>query len=283
MAEFTAQIYGARGTLPVPDPAMARYGGNTSCVALRLEGRLVVLDAGSGLVELGRVAQADGTREIDLIISHAHYDHVLGLPFFAPLLDPAVEVRLWFAGTVGAATGEALVEQLIRAPFLPFSPSDLRARLTCLALPRSGLVNIAGAELRCCPVNHPGGNTGLRITHAERSLVYVADFEQDDGPQDAALAAFAEGADLALLDCTYTPEDYEAHRGYGHAHWRACAAIADTAGIARWGLFHHNHTRSDAMLDKIAIEVAARAPHAFVCREGDRFDLIAPPLGQGPT
>ncbi|MFT5345939.1 MAG: phosphoribosyl 1,2-cyclic phosphodiesterase [Dinoroseobacter sp.] len=274
MAEFTAQIYGARGTLPVVEPEMARFGGNTSCVALRLDGRVLIFDAGSGIVPLGRALVKEGVREIDLVISHAHYDHVLGLPFFAPLMHPDVTVRLWFAGTEGAPDGAHLLADLIRPPFLPFVTADLAATIECKLLPRSGATQIAGAQITTAPVNHPGGNTGLRVDHAGASLVYVADFEHDDGAMDAALCRFMAGADLAFLDCTYTPEDYAKFKGFGHSHWQKCSALAGVARVKRWGLFHHAHTRSDAELDGLAKQVCTADPNAFVTRKGAIFDLL---------
>lgn len=275
MAEFTAHIHGARGTLPVAEPEMARFGGNTSCVALRLDGRVLILDAGSGIVALGRKLQAEGVRDIDLVISHAHYDHVIGLPFFAPLMDPGVTVRLWFAGTEAAPDAAHLLADLIRPPFLPFVATDLAAKIVCNRLPRSGVTEIAGAQITSAPVNHPGGNTGLRVDHKGASLVYVADFEHDDGAMDDRLCALMAGADLALLDCTYTPEDYAGFAGYGHSHWQKCSALALAAGVKRWGLFHHAHTRSDADLERLAKVVAQSDQTAFVTREGATFDLIA--------
>ncbi len=275
MAEFTAHIYGARGTLPTPEPQMAGYGGNTSCVGLRLDRRALILDAGSGIVPLGRRLHDEGLREIDLVISHAHYDHVLGLPFFAPLMDPDVTLRLWFAGTEEAPDGAHLLADLIRPPFLPFRVEELAATIETRALPRSGVTEIAGARITTTPVNHPGGNTGIRVDHAGASLVYVADFEHDDGPMDADLSALMQGADLALLDCTYTPEDYVQFTGYGHAHWQKCSALVAAAGVRRWGLFHHAHTRTDAELDAIAETVCAQDPRAFMAREGTAFDLLA--------
>lgn len=254
---------------------MASYGGNTSCVALRVDERALILDAGSGIVPLGRRLQDGGVREIDLILSHAHYDHVIGLPFFAPLMDPDVTLRLWFAGTEEARDGASLLADLIRPPFLPFHVGELAARIEHHILPRAGVTEIAGARVTSAPVNHPGGNTGLRVDHAGGSLVYIADFEHDDGAMDAALCALMDGADVALLDCTYTPEDYAQYAGYGHSHWQQCSALAGAAGVASWGLFHHAHTRTDTELDAIAQTVRAADPRAFVTREGTKFDLLA--------
>jgi phosphoribosyl 1,2-cyclic phosphodiesterase len=130
-----------------------------------------------------------------------------------------------------------------------------------------------GTLLRSVPVFHPGGGVALRIDRGGRGFVYAPDFDFDDGPCDAALAGLLSGAALAFLDCTYTPDDYDLHRGYGHAHWRHCAEIANAAGLPRWGLFHHAQSRSDAEIAEIEARVQALSPGAFAVREGETHAL----------
>ena len=253
---------------------MMRYGGNTSCVAATLNERTLIIDAGSGIVPLGRKLWAEGQRRFDILLSHAHYDHVIGLPFFEPLIKSEAEVTLWFAGSEGAETGEAMFDALVRSPFLPFTRADLTALLRFEQLPKAGQVPFGETLLRTVPVNHPGGNTGFRLDHAGASLVYVSDFEHDDGPGDDALVDFLSNADLALLDCTYTPEDYPNYTGFGHSHWQRCSALAQAARVKRWGAFHHAHTRSDHDLDAMAQAMSRADATAFVAQEGAQFELI---------
>lgn len=266
---FDLRICGARGTLPLSGPAGSRYGGNTSCLRLRHGARLAVLDAGSGIVPLGKALVDQGVTQIDILLSHAHYDHVIGLPFFAPLHKPGVTVTLWYAGCAVAPDGATLLDQLIRAPFLPFTPADLRCDLRFAVLPQAGEVALGGGTVvTTAPVNHPGGAVGMRVARGEASFVYVPDFEHDDGPMDDALVRLMAGTDLALLDCTYSPEEYPHYRGFGHSHWRRCSELAARAGVGRFALFHHNFTSTDAQIDAMEAAAQAAAPTAFAAREG---------------
>jgi phosphoribosyl 1,2-cyclic phosphodiesterase len=271
---FEITAHGTRGTLPPPNPGGSVYGVNTACVSVQHPGGLAILDAGTGIVPFGWVLRQGPVRDIDIILSHAHYDHLLGLPFFTPIHDPAFRITLWYAGGEGAADGRALLDALLRPPFLPFGRRDLRAAIRFEALPTGGAVDLGGGtRLVTAPVFHPGGALALRLEAGGAAFVHVPDFEMDNGDADAALTDFLRGADLAFLDATYTPDDYEAHRGFGHAHWEGCAAIAAAAGLRRCGLFHHASYRTDAEL--AAVEAAARAanPALFLVREGETHRL----------
>jgi phosphoribosyl 1,2-cyclic phosphodiesterase len=271
---FEITAHGTRGTLPLPLPGGSVYGVNSACVAVRHPGGLAVLDAGTGIVPFGWALHKGSVRDLDIILSHAHYDHVLGLPFFTPLHDPAFRITLWYAGGEGAADGRALLDALMRPPFLPFGRRDLRASVRFAPLPTGGAVALGGGtRLVTAPVCHPGGALALRLEAQGAAFVHVPDFEMDGGEADAALIEFLRGADLVFLDSTYTPEDYDAHRGFGHAHWEGCARIAAAAGLARCGLFHHACYRTDAEL--AAVEAAAQAANTalFLVREGETFRL----------
>jgi len=271
---FEVTLRGVRGTLPRAVPGGSRYGGHTSCVLMRHGDRVAILDAGSGIVGLGRELMTEGIAAVDILLSHAHYDHVIGLPFFLPLYRRGIEVTLWYAGTPEAPDGRSLLDQLIRAPFLPMGPSDLRCDLRHAVLPMSGSIDLGGGTmLTTCAVNHPGGAVAMRIDRGGRALVYAPDFEFDDGPMDARLVGLMRGADVALLDCTYLPEDYHHFVGYGHSHWQKALALADRAGVRRMGMFHHDHTRSDERLDTVAALVQTINANAFAAREGMVLDL----------
>lgn len=274
MAEFKIVIRGSRGTTPVAGPAFAVHGGNTACVEIPCGRRTVILDGGTGIIPLGQDLSALDAPEIDILLSHAHYDHVGGLPFFAPFFRTSARVTLWFAGCDGAASGRDVLDGLIRLPFLPFTLDDVRCDLRFGTLPQEGEVRLGDdVRVETARLNHPGGNTGLAVVREGRRLVYASDFEHDDGPCDAALVGFLAGADVALLDCTYLPEEYPAFRGFGHAHWMRCAEIAEAAGVRRWGAFHHGYTRSDADLAAMGRQIATRAPDAFVAADGMRLTV----------
>lgn len=280
MPEFEITVWGARGSFPTPGPGTQRYGGNTSCLSLQLDGHTVIFDAGSGVEPLGRKLLTQGRPPVQIFLTHAHYDHVMGLPFFAPLHTPDYPVTLHYAGSPEAPDGAALLDQLIAAPLLPFRPSDFQGALAHAPLPsRDSLPLAPGFTLDTLPVRHPGGSLALKVTGQGRSFVHVPDFEHDDGPMDAELVAFLRGADLAFLDCTYSPEEYPRNRGIGHSHWDRVAELTAQAGVGRWGAFHHAHTRDDAQLDALAAYLTEAHPRGFVVAEGMRLDMTAPDLG----
>jgi phosphoribosyl 1,2-cyclic phosphodiesterase len=191
-------------------------------------------------------------------------------------------VTLHYAGCDAAPDGPALLDRLIAAPFLPFGPADFRADLTHAALPAPGSFMLGpDCAVETLRVNHPGGSLALKTRAGGRSFVYVPDFEHDDGPLDAALVAFLEGVDLAVLDCTFSPSEYPRMRGLGHSHWGRVAELVEAAGVAHWGAFHHAHTRTDEELDLLAQSLLRSGGGGFVVVEGMTFDLMAPGLAMG--
>ena len=279
MPQFDITIWGSRGSFPAAGAAMRVYGGNTSCVEVRVADRTLVLDAGTGIEALGRALIQRGAPPIDLFLTHGHYDHVMGLPFFAPLHTPDYPVTLHYAGCDAAKDGAALLDQLIDTPFLPFRASDFRGDLRHERLQAPSIIELGdGCTLSTFSVNHPGGSLAFRLSYAGQSFVYLPDFEHDDGPQDAALISFLQGADLALMDCCYLPQEYPKFKGFGHSHWQRVSELADAADVGKWGAFHHAHTRSDAELDALSQSISEADPRGFVVKEGMTIDLTAPQL-----
>ena len=279
---FEVVAWGARGSHPPTGPDFNRYGGATCCVELRLDDRIVVLDAGSGLVALGHDLVRRDARAVDIVISHGHMDHVMGLPFFAPLFRPDWTVTLWFAGVEGAPDAASLLDAVLVPPVMPFSRDVFSCDLDFRSLPVRGVTDLGGGtHLWTAPLNHPGGATGFRVEHGGRAFAYCSDFETEGGDGDRAVSDLVAGADLGFLDCTYTPEDYPAHVGFGHSDWRASCRLARAAGLREIGLFHHAPARRDAEID--AVEALARGIlPATAIREGQRFDLAAGHAARGP-
>jgi ribonuclease BN (tRNA processing enzyme) len=242
---------------------------------LRIDDRILVLDAGSGIVALGRDLVQRNVRSLDLIISHAHLDHVMGLPYFAPLFRPYWKVTLWFAGVDGTPHPKALLDTFIQPPVLPFDATAFTCDLTLRQLPKSGEIDMGGvSRFLTSPLNHPGGNTGIRIEHADCTFVYCSDFEPDVGRCDEMLGKFIEGADLAFIDSTYTPAEYPDRVGFGHADWRTSCRIGRAAKVGMLGLFHHAPHRKDAELHVIE-QAARKLLPSYAVRQGGSADLRA--------
>lgn len=281
---FEACVWGARGSLPASGPDFNAFGGETSCVELRFPvqdnaERVIIIDAGTGILELGKKLKEEGVREIDLVFSHLHYDHVIGLPFFAPIHDSNVRLRIHYGGNEQAPTTDEGVQTVLRdylrQPFFPVSMDCFRANVTTHVLPTSGLFieGIPNLRIEHRPLKHPGGATGYRFERGGSVFAYITDFEHDSGAYDRNVLDLARAADVALMDATYTPEDYRLCAGWGHAHWAACGELASRAGARSWGLFHHQHQRTDDELRAIGLQACAAFPNAFVAYTGQHFAL----------
>ena len=251
--------WGVRGSVPSPGPATARYGGNTPCAELRAaDGRRLILDAGTGMRPLGAawgLGPDVPDAEVDVLVSHAHGDHLHGLGFFAPLAAGQARVTLYTAAEQAAAV-DAGVRATLGPPLFP--PVDgLLDRVRVQTLSVCTPTRVAGFEVLPVAAAHPGGATGFRITDTEsgRSLVYLPDNElaDVDGNTDARarlLAAIA-GADLLVHDATYLPAELARHRGWGHSSYGEAVHLASAAHVPKLVLHHHHPSRDDGAVDSL--------------------------------
>jgi phosphoribosyl 1,2-cyclic phosphodiesterase len=268
--EMSLRFWGARGSLPAPGAATARYGGNTLCVELRCGPHLLILDAGSGLRGLGIALAASGVPvQADVLLSHTHLDHICGLPFFAPMYHHDARIRLW-GGHLAPPAGIAEALRLSwRAPLMPDMDAEFRANISfhdfsagqCLHLHPDLCVGTTS-------LRHPGNAIGYRIDWAGVSVCYITDTEHPPDGHDADLLGMVTGADVMIYDATYTEAEYRSRIGWGHSTWQAGASLADAAGVRQLVLFHHDPSHDDRAMDAIASAVAEKRPGTLVAREG---------------
>ena len=274
------KLWGTRGSLAAPGTETARYGGNTACVEVRhTDGTLLVLDAGTGIRGLGATLDAS-VRRIDILLSHLHMDHIQGLGFFPPLLDPAMEVHLW--GPM--STTQHLRTRLTRYLSPPLFPVYLRD------LPWLHVHDLAVSEFEVGPfriqsnlICHPGPTLGYRINTSECAIAYLPDHEPALGLTGQFLDgdwtsgySLSMGVDLLIHDGQYTEAEYANCVGWGHSSIRQALQFAALADVGRLVLFHHNPTHTDDDLDKLVeIAVAEEQPSFTVTggMESATFDL----------
>lgn len=256
-------FWGTRGSCPAPGPETARYGGNTTCLEVRTDdNELVILDAGTGIRELGRslVGAADGAPiRGDLFFSHAHWDHIQGLPFFTPAFQAGNHFRLW-GSPVMESSLEVVLRQQMSPVVFPVAFDQLSARMEFAQVAQHQHAG-SSYEVRTINVRHPGGALGFRLSPAgdlRRSMVFIPDNELDrdgDRAEDAstrdALVEFARGASVLIHDAMYTGTEYMDHRGWGHSSYRDAIDFAIAAEVSTLVLFHHEPDRSDAALDEM--------------------------------
>lgn len=266
---YTVTFWGTRGSIPTPGAHTARYGGNTPCVAVESgrpgEGQLVILDAGTGIRALGRelVERQNGAVQAEILLSHAHWDHIQGLPHFKPFFAPGNAVRIW-GSRQGTTSLEAILRQQMDPAVFPVPLDALSARLTVQQV-EPGEFAVGSFRVRAMRLRHPGTTLGYRLTPAAggASMAYVTDNELGPGGHYGTSASwrkdfvmFLHGVDLLIHDAMYTPEELEDHRGWGHSTFEEAVALAGEAGVKRLVLFHHEPEHGDEAID--ALLAAAR-------------------------
>jgi phosphoribosyl 1,2-cyclic phosphodiesterase len=267
------KIWGCRGSVPTPGPATVRCGGNTSCVEVSLDGETVlVLDAGTGIRDLGFELMERGARRVHLLLTHLHLDHVEGLRFFAPMWDERVTLDIW--GPPSPVL--SLQERIARSFSPPLFPIDLRevpARVTFRDVPRRRW-RVGGVSLRARLVMHPGPTVGFRLEARGASVAYMPDHEPAftgiaDRPKDwISGSSIADGVDLLLHDAQYFEEEYAERVGWGHSSVADTVAFARAVGARSLMLFHHEPRHADDSLERL--EDRARA---LFGRNGDQPTL----------
>lgn len=268
-------FWGVRGSAPTPVRANLGVGGNTACVEIRTESQLMIFDAGTGIQRCGaRLVAENGhaPREITVFLSHFHWDHLQGLPFFTPLYRPDFTLR--FAHSAEEETTRGMLRRLMEPPYFPILWDATASRKKYLAVPSSGL---AVGDLEVCPVplNHPPqGATGYCILTKAGKIIYATDFEHGDPRSDALLAESARNARLLVCDAQYTPEEYEKSRqGWGHSTWLEAARIAREANVGRLILFHHDPSHTDPIMNSILVKARKLFANTDVAVEGSSICL----------
>lgn len=261
-------FWGTRGSIPCSGRNYLRYGGNTSCVEVRCGEHLIILDGGSGIRNLGEALVADAPALIDIFLTHSHFDHVCGLPFFAPFHLPAVRLRLWGGHFQAGMTMQATLAAFMTPPFFPVTPSVFQATVEYRDFRTGDILHPGkGISVETVALHHPQGATGYCVAFQGRKVCYFTDTEAlPDGP-DPDHVEVARGADLLIVDAMFTDEELRACAGWGHQSWRQAIELADAAEVRTLVLFHHHPMHDDTFMDAVAREARAMRPDVIVARE----------------
>ena len=269
-------FWGVRGSIAAPGPETAGVGGNTSCVEVVCGDTRLILDAGTGIRQLGNALLREGPLDATLLLSHLHWDHIQGLPFFVPAYLPSTKLQIVGSGGGAAALREVLSTQMT-APVFPVRLDELGAELRLREVRSGESFQVGEARVRVAKLNHPGGVLAYRIEHDGRSVVYATDTEHY-ACVDPTLRALAEGADVLIYDSQYTPEEYRGDAGrskvgWGHSTYAAGAELARAAGVGRYVLFHHDPQRSDAGVAEVERRARELFAGSIAAREGAILSL----------
>lgn len=258
MAQFT--IRGTRGTMPTCGESCLRYGGNTTCYSIRTGQGMVVIDAGTGISNVVRdKSNGDQLTDITLLFTHFHMDHLMGLPSFEPLHDCDTRLRIR-ADSHRKSDWKEDLRLFMRKPFWPVGLLEAQADMSLEDLPEdeAGLT-IGDVHISWMRIPHPQQCLAYRIELPSQTIVIATDVEYAVSDIDPDFIEFCRGADHLIHDAQYTPDEFHAHRGWGHSTWETAATVAREAGVGDLILTHHDPTRSDDQVEEL------------VCRAGGVF------------
>jgi phosphoribosyl 1,2-cyclic phosphodiesterase len=250
------KFWGTRGSIAVPGKDTTVYGGNTTCLELTPEsGKKIVIDAGTGIRPLGDILASESDAvDITLLITHVHWDHVWGFPFFDPLYRETTTVKVDGFHTCMKGL-RATFDTKMGDGFFPVKFEDLKADIRYLERLKHGSLQVEDVTVDRAPLQHPQGGFGFRFREGPKTLIFMTDNELTDdawaGRHPEDYVEFCKGADMLIHDAQYTPEERDQRKGWGHSDYAAAIDLAVKSGVGRLVLFHHDPARTDAALTAI--------------------------------
>jgi phosphoribosyl 1,2-cyclic phosphodiesterase len=280
-------IWGSRGSITTPGINTVRYGGNSTCLEVRSkDGKVFVIDAGSGIRNLGKsLCREADTSEIRFFFTHSHWDHLVGFPFFEPAYFDRFNIT-FCSGPHAQRTIRKYLSHLMESPYFPVAFNHLKARFNFRCdNHNSEDINcpLGCMEFRALPLNHPNGGYGCRMIEHGKKFIFLTDneldYQHEGGLTRTEYVELCRDADLLLHDAQYTDEEYKHTRGWGHSTYKDAVALAMEAGVKRFGLYHHDPDRTDDDLDRQLdfcrrqIQQAGSSVECFACAEGMVLEL----------
>ncbi|MGB0921672.1 MAG: MBL fold metallo-hydrolase [Alphaproteobacteria bacterium] len=267
-------FWGVRGSIATPGPDYVEFGGNTSCVEMICRGRKLIFDAGTGIRPMGNAMTADGVSNADIFLSHTHWDHINGFPFFGPAFNPANHFTVRAGHLKAPESIKNTMAGQMTQPFFPVPLDVMSATLEFEDFEAGTTLDMGdGILIHTFALNHPNGATAYRVEFEGAAACYVTDNEHTPGKIDQGLQDFLQGADLLIYDCMYDDASFAPKVGWGHSTWQEGVRIAQGAGVKQLAIFHHDPDCVDSIMREIEKAAKAEWAGAFVAREGLKISL----------
>jgi phosphoribosyl 1,2-cyclic phosphodiesterase len=264
------KFWGVRGSTPTPQIENLKFGGNTPCLEIRSsDNECVIFDAGSGIRALGQtlLQEANGAPiRTNIFLTHFHWDHIQGIPFFAPLYGPNNHIT-FLSGSTGKPLQETLEGQMAK-PYFPIDFGQVAAKRDFHQLAERAAIKVGKMTICPFPLNHPQGASGYRIECDGAVIVYATDFEHGNREADNILVEYAQDADILICDTQYTPAEYETHKGWGHSTWENAVLLARDAHAEHLMLFHHDPVHDDQTMMRISQDARIQFDNTTAAWEG---------------
>ncbi|MGZ4896511.1 MAG: MBL fold metallo-hydrolase [Candidatus Angelobacter sp.] len=269
------RFWGVRGSTPTPQSENLRYGGNTSCVEVRVNGHIYVFDCGTGFRNLGKQLSLEQSGNgknghpinAHIFLSHFHWDHIQGIPFFSPLYNDRDNSFVFHSSSRTRGLQQALEEQMAD-PYFPVNMSEMAAHRQFSNIDE-GHTTLDNCTVQSKWLNNPQGCLGFRMETQGKVIVYATDNEPGDPVFDKSVRKLAEGADLLIYDAQYLPEEYAARKqGWGHSHWREAVNVVMESGAKELILFHHDPDHTDSCIDAVVRQAREYYPKVRAASEG---------------
>ena len=278
---FRIRFWGVRGSIPTPGPTTLKVGGNTTCLEIRTETDLVIIDAGTGIRGLGNTLLARQPISAHMFFTHMHWDHIQGFPFFVPAFVPGNQFYLYGAAKLTTSLAEVLAGQM-NYPNFPVSLAQMDSDMTFLDLHEDETVQAGDLSVTSTQLNHPGGVIAYRVDYRGKSVVFATDTEHHPDRVDDKLVRLAREVDVLVCDAMYTADEYLGRNGHipkvgwGHSTWEEGVKVAREAGAGRLVLFHHDPDHDDEAVLAIEAEARAAFPRCQAAVEGLTLELDPP-------
>lgn len=272
---FKVKFWGVRGSIACPSPTHIGFGGNTSCVEVTAGGERFIFDAGTGIRNLGKWFLKKDVQHAHILMSHTHWDHINGFPFFTPAFVPGKSFNIMAGHVVEKGGIKKVLRGQMAQPFFPVPLEAMRGQLTFEDFKAGDEFTISpNVNVRTAMLNHPNGATAYRIDHRGKSVCYVTDTEHIPGRPDENILALIEGADLVIYDCTYTEEEFPGKLGWGHSTWEEGVKLCQMANAKMLAIFHHDPEHEDDFMEELEVSAREKWSGAIVARENMKINLL---------